>query len=337
MTVARNTKIKATDVAAHAGVSIATVSLVANGKASGRVSESTRLRVEVAIKELGYVVNPAARSLVTGRHGRIALVAHDLTNPFIASIAAGVGDAVGSDIQLILAASSAGSSPPDVAMISSFGIDGMLIDLEDAEYDLSTITFPLVVIDEPVPRPGISRVYFDLEGGAAELAAHLAELGHRSVVYIDSNRNRSTFLARRKFFTEHFRRIVPGGKVLRVKNEIDLAATRDTVTRLLDGWLEAGTTAIVTATDIQAYGVLAALAGRKIAVPQKVSVASFDNNVMSEVTSPSLTSVDLSARDLGREAASLLLDEVLHDGRPGRAVQLPTTLVVRKSTARARR
>src|SRR5690348_8501608 len=94
--------VKATDVAARAGVSIATVSLVVNGKGAGRVSPGTRSRVEQAVRELGYVVNPAARSLVTGTHGRIALLVDDVVNPFIAAIAAGVADALDAGTALLL-------------------------------------------------------------------------------------------------------------------------------------------------------------------------------------------------------------------------------------------
>ena len=103
-------RVKATDVAASAQVSVATVSLVANGKAAGRVSESTVRRVQQAIEELGYIVNQAARSLATGRRQCVALVAQDMTNPFISAIAAGVAEALGTQTQLLLAVSGSGSS-----------------------------------------------------------------------------------------------------------------------------------------------------------------------------------------------------------------------------------
>src|SRR5882757_5991649 len=106
---AQRPRAKAVDVAARAGVSIATVSLVANGKAAGRVSERTSRRVLRAIEDLGYVVNSAARSLATGRRQCVALVASDMTNPFISTIAAGVSEALGAQTQLLLAVSGSGS------------------------------------------------------------------------------------------------------------------------------------------------------------------------------------------------------------------------------------
>lgn len=330
-------RVKATDVAALAGVSIATVSLVVNRKGQGRVSADTQRRVEAAVRELGYVVNPAARSLVTGRHGRIALLTHDLGNPFIASTASGVSSVLDRDIQLILAAGGSETEPPDVAMIASFGIDGMLINLDDTEYESigTGADFPVVILDEPEGREGLSRVFFDVSTGAAQLAEHLAGLGHRTIAYLDSTRSRTSFEHRRSHLTNTFRQIVPKGRVIKAKCDIELEAARSATLRAHPGWHERGVTAVVTATDIQAYGVLAGLAELGVAVPRQLSVASFDNNAMSVVTNPPLTAVDLSAHDLGREAASLLIDEIEQIAKPGRTVGLPTRLVIRGSTARA--
>ncbi|WP_196073041.1 LacI family DNA-binding transcriptional regulator [Nakamurella alba] len=337
MTGARSSRVKAADVAAMANVSVATVSLVTNGKAHGRVSESTRVRVETVIRDLGYVVNPAARSLVTGRHGRIALLAHDLTNPFIAALASGVSEALGHDLQLILAVGGAGDRAPDVAMVSSFGVDGLLISLDDTEYEPVPDDLPVVYVDEPDAHTRSSRVFFDLAGGAGALAAHLVEeLGHRTIVYLDAIRPRLTFSARRRHFQEHLRRIEPATRLIRSRSEIDLEAAGIAAGKALPGWLGSGVTAVVTATDVQAYGVLTAAADAGIPVPGVLSVASFDNNAMSAVTWPPLTAVDLSARDIGREAGGLLLQEIMTGTLPGREIRLPTRLVVRSSTAPAR-
>src|SRR5436309_1665672 len=113
-------RAKAVDVAQLAGVSTATVSLVANGKADGRVSDETTQRVLRAIEQLGYVIHPAARSLATGRHQCVALVARDMTNPFISTIAAGVTEGLGGDIQLMLTVTGSGNRVPNVEQVLNF-------------------------------------------------------------------------------------------------------------------------------------------------------------------------------------------------------------------------
>lgn len=332
--------VTAKDVAAHAGVSIATVSLVANGKAKGRVSDATQARVEEAISELGYVINPAARSLVTGKHGRIALLANDITNPFIAQIATGIGEILGSDTQLILSAPGPEATSPNPMATASMGVDGMLIDLADIDPELANRgrDVPLVILDEPLSPTHFSRAYFDLDSGSRELAAHLTSLGHRCVAYLDSNRSRSSFDIRRTQLIQAFKISSAGRtKVVKARSGIEIGAAREVVRGHVEQWIAQGVSVIVTATDIQAYGVLRELASRDIAVPREMSVASYDNNAFSEVVSPPLTAVDLPAADLGRQAATLLVEQIERGTKPGRTVILPTSLVIRSSTGPAAR
>ncbi len=98
-------------VAARAGVSTATVSLVANGKTRGRVSEDNISRVRDAIAELGYVVDGIGSSLAKGVSSIVILVAPDISNPFFAKVIAGVRESLGSDYQLLLSVTDAGEFP----------------------------------------------------------------------------------------------------------------------------------------------------------------------------------------------------------------------------------
>ncbi|WP_170315523.1 LacI family DNA-binding transcriptional regulator [Nakamurella deserti] len=320
--------VKATDVAARAGVSIATVSLVVNGKGAGRVSADTRTRVEQAVRELGYVVNPAARSLVTGTHGRIALLTDDLVNPFIAAIASGVSTASGADTALLLAT----GSRPDHATLASMGVDGMLVHRDEPDGQaVGGGPVPVVVLDEPGVPGGPTGVHFDVGRGAAALGAHLAGIGHRRVAYVDSARSRTSFTLRREVFAAAF-----GGEVSTTGCGLDLALARELTTDALAGWRRSGITAIVTATDVQAYGVLAALAAVGLSVPHDFSVASFDDNALSSITAPPLTTVAMDAAELGRRAVTLLLEEIRGSAPAGRSVVLPSSLVIRSSTAAPR-
>ncbi len=329
-------RAKATDVAARAGVSIATVSLVANGKARGRVSPDTQARVQQAIEELGYVVNPAARSLVTGRRHCIALFAHDMTNPFISTVAAGVSAALDDSTQLLLALTDAGGGSPDIGTVVAFGVDGILLNyrapgaLRSVDPDL-----PIVFLDDPAARTDAPRVHFDLEPGATQLAGHLAALGHRRLLYLDPAHARATFTRRRSLLEEEFRRLVPGAEVLRARADLTIDAARDLTVASWAGWEAAGVTAVVTASDVQGHGVLAAFGELGVPVPDRVSVASFDNVRISALTDPSLTSVDLPAFDLGEQAAALLLDLIEHGPAATRTTALPTRLVQRTSTGPA--
>lgn len=327
-------RARAVDVAARAGVSVATVSFVVNGKAEGRVSPATRLRVLDAIAALGYVTDASARALATGRRRQVALLAHDMTNPFTAQVAAGAATGIaeatdGTGHLLLLLASD--DAEPDTEPVGAATVDGVLINypgtLPAGRPDL-----PVVHLDDPAA--GGHQVSMDVAVGARELAAHLADLGHRHVVFLDSNRPWSTFVERRRAFTDEFTRRVPGAVVTGDRSGIDLTGAVGRATAALEGWQRAGATAVVTATDVQALGVLAALASAGVAVPGRLSVAAFDDIPFAAVSAPPLTTVRLPARELGHRGA-LLLSRVIDGSAVDPApVVLPARLVVRGSTGR---
>lgn len=329
-------KVKAVDVAAAAGVSTATVSLVVNGKADGRVAAATVDRVRQVIAELGYTVNASARSLVTGRRHCIGLVASDVTNPFISTVAAGVADALGDEHQLVLAVTSADREGPDLDRILAFGVDGLLLDLPlAAEVYARDPNCPVVVLDDAPSRSVASAVSFDVADAARELAAHLLALGHRDIAYLDAIRPLATFRSRRSAFTGRLRRSNRGGALVTARSAIDVDAARSAVRDRWPGWAARGVTALVTAADVQAYGALAAFADLGIDVPGDVSLASFDGLPYASITRPALTTVTLPAFDLGREGARLLAALIAGESAAA-AVELPARLDVRGSTAPVR-
>ncbi len=324
------------DVAARAGVSVATVSFVVNGKAEGRVSPATRQRVLDAIAALGYVTDASARALATGRRRQVALLAHDMTNPFTAQVAAGAAAGIaeataGTGHLLLLLASD--DAEPDVEPVGAATVDGVLINypgtLPAGRPDL-----PVVHLDDPAA--GGHQVSLDVAVGARELARHLAGLGHRQVLYLDSNRPWSTFVERRTAFAAEFTRCAPGGELVDDRCDIDLAAARDHAAQRWADWRAAGVTAVVAATDVQALGVLAGLHEAAVAVPGQLSVAGFDDIPFAAVSAPPLTTVALPARELGHRGAVLLARVIADPGAPaGEPVVLPARLVVRGSTGPA--
>ncbi|MEI4273564.1 LacI family DNA-binding transcriptional regulator [Klenkia sp. LSe6-5] len=329
-------RARAVDVAAHAGVSVATVSFVVNGKAEGRVSPATRQRVLDAIAALGYVTDASARALATGRRRQVALLAHDMTNPFTAQVAAGaaagIAEATGGTGHLLLLLGS-DESGPDVEPVGAATVDGVLINypgtLPAGRPDL-----PVVHLDDPAA--GGHQVSMDVEVGARELARHLAGLGHRRVLHLGTPRPWSTFAQRRDAFTAELLALAPGAVVLDDRCDIDLAAGVQLAADHAQRWLADGVTAVVAATDLQAIGVLAGLAAAGVPVPGRLSVAAFDDIPFAAVATPPLTTVALPARELGRRGAVLLAGVIAGDrSEPGEPVVLPARLVVRDSTGPA--
>ncbi|WP_258366464.1 LacI family DNA-binding transcriptional regulator [Curtobacterium sp. MCPF17_011] len=321
-------RVTAAMVAERAGTSIATVSLVVNGKDRGRVSTPIADRVRDAVEQLGYVVDHAASSLARGSGDLVVLIAPDLSNPFFAEVIRGVRDTVGDRFQLVLSVTERGAQPvdADVRRFERLRPAGILVDAP-AESASMSASVPVVLLDAP---GGPGAVNYDLTAGVEALVAHLAAAGHRRVAYLDGTSRATTFAVRRTLFEQATATAGITTSPVTAQADLTIDAAATVVGQVVDAWLADGVTAVVAAADTLAYGVLRVAAERGIAVPATLAVAGFDDLPSSSVTAPSLTSVALPGAELGRAAALRLLAALDGVGAPDPA--LPTRLVPRAST-----
>lgn len=315
-------------VAARAGTSIATVSLVVNGKERGRVSAPIVARVRDAVDDLGYVVDHAASSLARGSGDLVVLIAPDLSNPFFAEVIRGVRDTVGDRFQLVLSVTERGAQPgtADVRRFERLRPAGILVDAPAADQSMAA-SVPVVLLDAP---GGNDAVNYDLSAGVSALVSHLAAAGHRRVAYLDGTSRATTFALRRSMFEQACSAVGMAVSDSPAQADLTIDAAAAAVDSVLDTWLASGVTAVVAAADTLAYGVLRVAAARGVAVPTALAVAGFDDLPSSSVTAPALTSVALPGAELGRAAALRLL--AMLDGTEPPAPALPTRLVPRAST-----
>jgi LacI family transcriptional regulator len=327
----------AKDVARAAGVSTATVSLVANNKADGRVTPETRERVRDAIEKLGYRVDAVARSLRTGTRLTVALVAPEkgLANPFYSLLVLGVHEALGDDYQVLMVWSGGQQHVRSrVDRVLSLGVDGVLVDAPSAQMvsELAPRT-PVVLLDAPTGDAEEPRVVFDLDSGCRALTGHLLDLGHRRLAYLDGPKRSPTFAVRHELT---MRLLSAGGAAVVdagwVTSGIDIEGSARAFRACTRTWTRQGVSAVICATDVQAYGVLLAAAELGMGVPSDIAVASWDDLPYSQVTSPSLTSVALSPYDMGYVGANLLRQEIEQAGASPALVTLPALLHQRAST-----
>lgn len=333
----RSRRVTAAMVAARAGVSTATVSLVANGKTAGRVSEDNISRVREAIAELGYVVDGIGSSLAKGVSSIVILVAPDISNPFFAKVIAGVRQSLGAEYQLLLSVTDAGQFPKadDVRRLMSLRPAGLLVDAPSAGFleDLSAAG-PLVLLDAPGLEAFAPSVNLDVAHGARQLAAHLAGAGHRDVAYVDSVTGTETFALRREAFLDEAAALGVNVQADRmIRTTIDVGAAAAAFAAAWPQWQRNGITAVACATDTQAYGVLQEARVAGVRIPEELAIAGFDDLPYSATSNPSLTSVHLPATSLGVEAGGQL--RRLMEGSPLEQPQLTleSSLVVRNSTS----
>ena len=329
----------ARDVAQLVGVSVATVSLVANGKAAGRVTPQTRERVLAGIRQLDYRVNTTASALAQGRRETVAFVSPDPTNPFFSLVLEGIVAELDDSFSLTVLVPNHGDDydPSTVQRALAGDLAGLVLASPGRTLlDSIAPTCPTILLDSGETRVDMASVDLDVETAGIQLADHLVGLGHRRVAYVGVGRDKATLQHRREALHEQLvlrgaDLAVPDLTLQRMTTAVALDAALDALPR----WIDAGITAVVCGDDLLAYGVLQAARRLGIDVPKTLSVAGFNDLPYSAMVSPALTSVDLSARELGASAGRAMNGMLLGTAPAGRAT-LRARLIARESTAAAR-
>jgi DNA-binding LacI/PurR family transcriptional regulator len=318
------------------------VSLIANGKAAGRATPETEERVEQAIRDLDYRVNTTASALARGDLNTVAFVSPDPTTPFFSAVIEGILDELDDTFALTVLVPKTGDDYEVSALRRALAGDlaGLILASPGRTLlDGVAPSCPTVVLDSGRSRDGITSIDLDLDSAATDVAAHLTALGHRRLAYIGIDRDKASLHMRRDALE-----LALGSRGAAFAVD-DLLVSRTTIADaatafagVWDAWRAAGVTAVVCGDDLLAYGVLQVAQEQAIAVPAEVSVLGFNDLPYSKLVSPALTTVDLSARELGTRAAAAL--GALMSGRSqqsaGSSETLDTRLIVRESTGSAR-
>jgi len=336
--VARRPTIR--DVAQRAGVHPATASRALNPALPGRIAEPTASRVRAAALALGYVPDPAARSLRTRRSGVVGVVVPDLTNPVLPPMVRGIEETLWPAGLACLVADTDNEPEREAVVIRELEArrcEGLIV--ASATRRSATVRalaagdVATVLVTRDVDGAGLPLVAGDDTAGVAAAAAHLLGLGHRRIAYLAGPRELSTTVTRLRAV----RAAVPRERlVVAHAAAYTVDAGRRTARRLLAR--HAGLTAILAGNDMVAVGVYEALAAAGLRCPDDVSVAGHNDMPLVDKLAPPLTTVAIPRREIGVAAARLLLERLAGGGRGGAERRLlPTRLVVRGSTAPARR
>ncbi|WP_436536703.1 LacI family DNA-binding transcriptional regulator [Actinoplanes sp. HUAS TT8] len=323
-----------TDVARLAGVSHQTVSRVLNDHPN--VKEQTRLRVRAAIAELGYRPNRAARALVTGRSQLIGVVARNsmlygpasmLTEFEQAAADAGFAVSVGSVRELDRDSISAVVERHLDQRVAGLVVIAQVASATEALAEIPA-EVPVVFIDGD-PAAGRSLVTVDQVAGARAAVRHLLEAGHETVWHVSGPTEWFDSAGRIQGWRQTLQEA--GREVPPLLSADWSAAEGYRAGQMLARMPEV--TAIFTANDHLALGVLRALHERGRRVPHDVSIVGFDDVPEASYFIPPLTTVRQSFGDVARAALTLLLGQMKAEPGAADTVIVPAHLVVRESVA----
>lgn len=323
------------DVAKRVGMSEATVSNALADKPI--VTAETKARVRQAAEELGYHVSPIARALRTGQTGTVGIVVSNLANPFYADILLGISSVLtprGYQTIICNTESRADLQEWHVTNLLRHMVDGILLLAFSAETGDTTRAqkagVPLVALWR---RPGGRDVTFvGMDDAAAMRLAldHLWELGHRRIALLRAHIASSPSEAREAAFRNILgeRGVTPGSVI---GADITIEGGSEATRLLLD--LPEPPTAIIATSDIMALGATIALGERERSVPGDVSVVGFEDTFVAALPQVRLTTVSVPRRELGIQAAQLLLERIADPAQPVRNLVLQPGFVVRGTTA----
>ncbi len=333
------------DVARAANVSISTVSHVLSGKRP--TSGATRKRVEDVIKRLGYRPNRVAQSLVWRRPFALGLIIPDITNPYFPAFALGAEDRVRQRGYTLVLGNSEYNAERELSyleLVRSQQLAGAIYCLGD---EMSPIVpeiqravddgLALVLVHSPMST--VPTVCADNRQGGRLAAEHILALGHNEIGIISALPLDEGMADREAGFLDVLLergRAVDRTSVPTMYGNHQIEGGRLATVELLEH--APNLTAIFVLNDSMALGALEAARSTGRRVPQDISIIGFDDIPFAALANPPLTTVGQPIRQLGEQAADLLL-QVIEEGltpvssseRPN--VLLPNELIVRGSTA----
>lgn len=328
------------EVAAAAGVSIATVSRVLNGTAY--VLPETRQRVEASVAELRFVPQSAARALAGRRKMTLGLLVPEISGDFFAPMLRGIERASSAaGYELLIQTTAYRSSTGFRRALGERNTDGLL--LFDHSVDDSTLAeleasgFPVVLLYTEASAPSkLVSVTIENERGAADAVKHLAEIhGRRRIVCLVGPEGNHDAASRERGYRGALEKLGIGfDPELLAPGDYSAGRAAESVRALVDRGVIFD--AVFAGDDGAAIGVLAALreVGRR--VPEDVAVVGFDDQSLAAEGAMNLSTVRAPTEDVGSEAVRLLLRQIEGEERVSSLV-LPTVFVPRTSCGCARR
>ena len=334
-------RITIKDVANYSGFSTSTVSIVLNNKGS-RIPVEARDRIISAAKELNYIPNINARSLVSGRSRTIGVVIPDISNSFFSTLVHDIQielNSKGYDVFLCNSDEKLSNDLKYIELLKCRDVDGMILalgaesmkseNLEKIKNLLDNLSIPIVLLDRYFEY-NTNKVTIDNYSSGKNVIKVLYENNHRKIglitgpLSLSSSRDRLDGVI--SFLTE---------KGLKLDNNLiyegkyNYDSGYEGARKLINN----GATAIFAFNDLQAYGVISYCNEMNINIPKELSVIGFDDLETSRIINPKLSTVRQPLDEMSLEVCKAIIDAL--DGKDEiKDVKLKTQIILRDSVSK---
>lgn len=331
--------MKINDVAEYAGVSLATVSRVINGR---KVKKETKEKVEEAIKKLNYTPNFMASSLQRTKSNMILIIVPEISNPYYSAILEGVevtAKSMGYNIILGSSYSSEAQLLDYLNLLNTKLVDGIILMEKIAKEKImekikdENVFRKMVQCSEYIEENGLTYVTIDHEKAAYEAVSHLISIGKKEIYLFSMKKDYTNSALRREGLIKAMK---DNGLEFKKENEIlldelSIKEAHKHMNIILNN-RKIKDIGIFAVSDVIAIGVLKALNTKNIKIPQEAAVIGFDNIDFSAVTEPSLTTVSQPGYELGAESVKSLVRKITGENNEPEKIILDHELIVRETT-----
>lgn len=335
-------RITIKDVARKSGFSVATVSLVLNGKEC-RVSEATRAKILRIASEMNYRPNHLAVSLVTRKTHTIGLIVPDVSNFHFAEMCMAIEQECRKNSYIVLLGSYGFSDGQAFEYFKAFidkGVEGIIfakphtLNMSEEEEKCYTLAhdskIPVVTFESVNTKARIRAVCFDFQQGGYLAAKHLIQYGHRKIGCITGPVNVKTSVARIEGYKQALDEAgIEYDPQLLYEGDFTLESGVNALPYLLGK----GVTGIFAFNDMMALGVYKAARNYNLKIPKDISIVGFDDIFLDEILEVPLTSIAQTSQEMGRESARQILNLINGDEQKTEIIFRPI-LKVRGSTMR---
>ncbi|GMQ60848.1 LacI family DNA-binding transcriptional regulator [Vallitalea maricola] len=331
------------DVAKLAGVSITTVSRVMNKNYP--VKEATRKKVEKAIEELEFKPNLLARGLIHNKTQTICILTPSIENLFFSEVVKGIDSVIKNKGYTTFLCNTEGDPEQEKLMIDNMkdrSVDGIIAinprtkNIKSGYYEGISKQIPLVIINGYNRGIHCNYVLNDGEVGTYEALKYLYELGHRDIVFL-RGRYSYSYDVKEDIYRkccEEFKLEFDEDNILIIEDGNGLEAVEQSkavvekIIRKNDK-----VSCLFACNDWMAVGALKAAKALNISVPEEFSIIGFDNTIISQITEPSLTTVDQNMTGLGQISGNRICEIIRDSDKENKKIIIETRLIHRDSVS----
>lgn len=329
------------EIAQEVGVSASTVARALRG--TGYCSRENYEKIMAAAKRLNYVPSHAARSLKSKRTNKILFCIPDIYNPFYFGMIKGANDVLDQYGYYAILCHTRGDPQIEMKMLRNlqegYG-DGMIFVSFDFNKDnigeINACALPVVLTNNYQSLKGEDHfdcVYIDTFEGVYMACKHFIDAGFKKIGYIGGD---TAVQTGRERFAGFMKAMNEGNVPINQKHLKEGDFSRQSGERSMEEMIAAGAVpeALVVANDLMAIGALKACKSRGLRIPQDIAIIGMDNTDLATCTTPELSSINMKEEDIGRHAATLLMERILDGRKEKRTVRLQPELCLRGSSQR---